>query len=150
MCRPWQQQDIRRCINSVFLPLAKARSLPWRGQRFLVLTQRSPNWLGLVRHPWHPHAVAPSVARPLRFDMHRRAHSTNSPDKQTKHDPDDGHGGKQHLDHSTGHSHSHGENGHSHSHSHSHGAQELVVAFQGASTSLYTLPTSITQFTIRS
>lgn len=147
MCRPWQQLDIRRCANSVFLPLAKARSSPWRGQGFLVLTQRSPNWLGPVRHPWHPHAVAPSVARPPRFDMQRRAHSTNSPDKlhkQTKHDPNDGHGGKQHLDHS----HSHGDNGHTHSHS--HGAQELVEAFRGASTSLYTFTTSITQFTIRS
>lgn len=136
MCRPWQQLDIRPCGNSIFLSLANARSLSWRSRGFLVLTRRSSDWLGPVRHPWHPHAVAPSLARPLHFDMQRRAHSTNSPDKlhkQTKHDHDDGHG-KQHLVHSTGHSHSHGEN--EHTHSHSHGAQELVAAFQGGSTSL--------------
>lgn len=133
MCCPWQQQGVRRCANSVFLPLVNARSWSWRGRGSLVPTQRSSNWLGPVRHPWHPHAIAPSVARPPHFDMHRRAHATNSPDKlhkQPKHDHDDGHG-KQHLVHST---HSHGENGHSHS----HGAQELVAAFQGASTSLHT------------
>lgn len=146
----WLQLDVRRrCCNSVFLSLANPRhNSSWQG-RGLILSRRNSNESGSRRHPLRPHAAATKAARFAHhfgyFDMHKRTRSTNSPSKlpshkQSKHDHDDSdvshEDEKQNTPHSFGHSHnSHGANGHSHT----HGAEELVAAFRGASTSLSTL-----------
>ncbi len=145
MTRLWSLQIRRRCCNSIFLPLANPRhNLSWQGRGLPILNRRNSNVSGPIRHPLHPHPVTTKAARFAHFgyfDMHKRTRSANSPNKlhkQSKHDHDDvsHEDEKQHgTTHSFGHSHSHGGNGHSHS----HGAEELVAAFQGASTCLSTL-----------